>query len=90
MLQHNRITFNLFCEWKHIPPVYRLYFNDELMVERTYIWDNEIQLLQENMPVWTDSPGPHTITIEQVGLHTGEFKVDTIGNDELDLNFKII
>jgi len=32
------IGFNLFCEWHKVPPAYRLYLNDELLTERTYIW----------------------------------------------------
>ena len=33
------LAFNLFCDWNKTPPIYRLYVNDKLLTERTYIWN---------------------------------------------------
>lgn len=89
-MQNYKITFNLYCKWQHTPPAYRLYFDDELMTERSYIWDNETHFLQECVPVWADPSITHKITIEQVGLSTGKFKVDNVESDNLKINFKFI
>ena len=67
------LEFYLYCDWKDVPPTYRLYFDDELMTERTYIWHNDEHVLQERVPVVADPTQPHTITIEQVGQHSGKF-----------------
>ena len=89
-MQQSIITFNLYCKWEHIPPVYRLYFDDELMTERSYIWDNETHFLQERVPVMADPSHPHKITIEQVGIHTGKFKVDNVEADGIKINFRFL
>ena len=33
------LSFNLFCYWYKNPPSYRLFVDDELLTERTYIWN---------------------------------------------------
>ena len=85
------IEFYLYCKWKDLPPTYRLYFDDELMTERTYIWDNETHVLQERLPVMTDS-NKVNILIEQVGQHSGTFSVKHIKTDppELYINVDIV
>lgn len=93
-MQHSKITFFLYCEWNHIPPSYRLYFDDELMTERTYIWKNEDNVLQEQVHVEADTTIPHTIKIEQLEPKTGKFEVKQLetvtGEDTLtDIDIKV-
>lgn len=38
MSTHVEIAADVKCSWTTKPPVYRLYVNDELMAERTWIW----------------------------------------------------
>lgn len=38
MKQFYKIGFDLFCEWRKREPSYRIYVNDELITERTFIW----------------------------------------------------
>ena len=82
------IKFYLFCDWADFPPVYRIYFDDVLLTERTYIWDNKIDVLQEHLPVHADKNTPHTVTIEQVGQLTGAFRTEGLESD-LDINVRI-
>jgi len=82
------IEFYLYCQWKDLPPTYRLYFNDELMTERTYIWHNDKHVLQERLPVSTDS-NKATITIEQVGQHSGTFRIAHIKTNPPSLTVNV-
>ena len=81
------IEFYLYCDWAEITPTYRLYFDDTLLTERTYIWNNDRHVIQERLTVVTDS-NPHTVTIEQVGQQSGKFHVETVKSD-LDINVNI-
>jgi hypothetical protein len=85
------VEFYLYCDWKELTPTYRIYFDDELMTERTYIWDNERQVLEERVSVIADSTTPHTLTIETVGLRDGTFSVERLVTDPpgLPVNIKI-
>ncbi len=86
-MQASKIEFYLYCDWKDFPPSYRIYFDDTLLTERTYIWDNERYVLQEILNVFADNT-LHTITIEQVGFRSGTFRLIGIKTD-LDINVKI-
>jgi len=82
------IEFYLFCIWEDIPPTYRVYFNDELMTERTYIWHNDSHVLQERLPVMTDANSAN-ILIEQVGQHSGTFSVKKVTSDPDELTITV-
>ena len=40
-LQSVQFEYEVHCNWTGTPPVYRLYVNDELFSERTYIWHDK-------------------------------------------------
>jgi hypothetical protein len=75
MLTPCSILFYLYCDWKHFSPTYRVYFNDELMTEREYIWDNKHHILQEHIPVTIDVTVPHTVRIQAIRPLSGTFRV---------------
>lgn len=60
-----RVEFDLFCDWKKQPPIYRLYVNHELFNERTYIWTGT-KYLQEILQM-NAVPGVYKIRIENLG-----------------------
>lgn len=80
-MESHKIQFLLYCDWKDFPPTYRIYFDDTLLTERSYLLDNELDILQENLCVFADETVPHTITIEQIGQQTGTFKTDRLDTD---------
>jgi len=82
------IEFYLFCHWKDLSPTYRIYVNDELFTERTYIWRNDTHILQERLAITTDLTAAN-IRIEQVGIKTGVFRVERIITDPPGLDVKI-
>ena len=74
-----RILSNIDCNWEGLPPVYRLYLNDELFSERTWIWRDAS--LQEALQVEA-VPGEYTLRYELVAPHLaelviGDLQVDT-------------
>lgn len=66
------VVCEVHCEWRHEPPRYRLFVNDELFVERQYIWQTEY--LEEVIPIWVD-PGDYKIVYEIVSGYRGLFDI---------------
>ena len=54
------------------PLRYRLYVNDELFVERTWIWQNSY--LEENIPIAAPA-GVYPIRLETVDIGHGRIKI---------------
>lgn len=56
--------FDLHCEWKETPPSYRVFVNNELFTERTYVWTDYYltEMLQIEAPA-----GHYQITIVPMG-----------------------
>lgn len=65
-----RASFDLHCEWEGLPPVYRIYVNDELFSERTWTWTDAHlrEVLQIKAP-----PGKYRVQLEQVGPQIAKF-----------------
>jgi len=68
-----KINFDLHCDWKRVPPNYRVYVNHELFTERTYIWGGTQyikEMLQLNAP-----PGKYTVRVDNLGDPDCVFRV---------------
>ena len=65
-----RAVFDLDCEWEGLPPVYRIYVNDELFAEREWRWTDCYleEILQIQAP-----PGRYNIRIDPVGPQIARF-----------------
>jgi hypothetical protein len=65
-----RAVFDLDCDWEGLAPTYRIYVNDELFAERTWIWTDEYltELLQISAP-----PGVYQVRVEPVVPHLARF-----------------
>lgn len=59
-----QVQYDVDCEWTSAPPRYRLYVNNELFTERTWIWKN--QYLEETIPINAPA-GDYVIRYEIVG-----------------------
>ena len=71
-----KVSFDLFCD-KGNKPRYRLYVNNELFAERTYLWQGT-EYLRENLQVKA-SPGEYKITLQKLDkgkLNIRNTKVD--------------
>jgi len=66
-LQSVQFEYEVHCDWTGTPPVYRLYVNDELFTERTYIWKNKY--LEESVSIEA-LPGDYVVRYELHGNGT--------------------
>ena len=62
--QSVQVQYDVFCDWQDSPPVYRLYVNNELFTERSFVWRN--QYLEEVIAI-DAAPGDYQIRYELIG-----------------------
>lgn len=86
------VTCDVRCVWRKRPPSYRVYVNDELFAERTWIWENAY--LEETFHV-NAKPGKYliryellensraTLTTENFRVEHGEAEVNDNGEIEI-------
>ena len=67
-----QIAFDLDCTWSDTNPRYRVYVNQELFTERTWIWRNDY--LEEMLQISAE-PGKYSITFELVDPESGQLTV---------------
>ena len=67
-----RVLNDVYCDWEGLPPDYRVYVNDELFAERTFIWADCYleEMLQIEAP-----PGEYTIRHELVQPCLAQLKI---------------
>ena len=70
-----RVLCDVDCDWEGLPPVYRVYVNDELFTERTWIWTD--QYLEEAIQIEAE-PGDYNISYELVPPHLATIKVSNM------------
>ena len=58
-----RVVADLHCSWEGLPPTYRVFVNDELFSERTWIWTDSY--LEEYLQILAE-PGEYKIRFELV------------------------
>jgi len=75
-MQDLRIEVDVYCEWQTEPEAYRLYIDNDLYTERTYIWRNPHNWVREILVAELE-PGEHTIKIESVNksINTSIFRM---------------
>jgi hypothetical protein len=73
-----RVLADVDCEWEGLNPAYRVYVNDELFVERTWVWTNEY--LEEILQIEA-VPGVYTLSWELVPPHLAKLTVKNIRVD---------
>ena len=66
-----RAVFDIDCDWEGLPPVYRVFVNDELFTERTWTWTD--QHLQEILQIQA-IPGRYKVRVESVGPSLSQFR----------------
>lgn len=68
------IDMDIFCVWYKQPPAYRIYIDDELMAERTFLGTPD-EYYQEHIIVEV-TPGTHRIVFERLPVETQEDRVN--------------
>jgi len=76
--QFVRILSNIDCEWEGISPIYRLYINNELFTERTWVWTDSA--LEENLQVEAE-PGVYEVRYELLSPNLAQLKIGSLSVD---------
>lgn len=62
--QEVTVVYDVICDWNRRPPMYRLWVNDELFTERTYVWTD--RQLEETIAI-SAPPGDYRVRYELIG-----------------------
>jgi|TARA_R110000782_G_scaffold11744_3_gene35485 hypothetical protein len=73
MKQFVRVLCDVNCDWTGVPPVYRVYVDDELFAERTWIWTD--RYLEEMLQIEA-LPGEYTISYQLADPATAELSIN--------------
>lgn len=71
--EYVRVVCNVACKWEGLPPIYRVYINDELFTERTWTWQSDFYLV-EQIQIEAE-PGEYEIRYELVPPNLAELLV---------------
>ena len=71
------ITVDVHCHWTDSPPRYRVYVDNDLLTERTFIWPGYQNFVRENIHV-NLNPGQHELKIVNVDPRFGKFEARNI------------
>lgn len=73
---------------RFLTPIYRVYINNNLLTERTWLWDNTT-FIQENIWIYAEPASSHTLTIvpilknpAQAVFSLGNFTVNSLFTSE--------
>lgn len=69
------VMLDIYCKWSDEPPRYRVFVNDELFTERTWIWQGVY--LEETLQIIAP-PGAYPIRVELVQPGDAGIKVRNI------------
>ena len=78
--QFVRVLSDIHCDWEGLPPIYRVFVNDELFTERTWIWDDDAIYLEEMLQIEAE-PGEYQIRHELVPPHLAQLRVENMRVD---------
>lgn len=69
-----KLLADLHCKWEGIPPTYRIYVDNEMIIERDYTWSEPVYLTEI---IQIDVPKDKLIYVEivPVGPQISEFKI---------------
>ena len=71
-----KITFEVRCDWEGFSPEYRVYLNDEMLTERTFIWNSNTHI-KEIMQIQAE-PGIYEFRLEELEPKNGTFTTSNI------------
>ena len=90
-MQEFNVTLDVHCKpWTDVAETYRLYVDDDLITERTFIWDKRTNFIREHVALEL-APGTHTVRVEKpnprLTAHKIMFDVKnlTLDGEPLDL-----
>jgi hypothetical protein len=73
-----RVLCDVYCDWEGLPPVYRVYVNDELFGERLWQWGDHY--LEELLQIEAE-PGKYNVRYELLPPHLAKLTVTNMRVD---------
>jgi hypothetical protein len=73
-----RVLADIDCDWEGLSPNYRVYVNDELFTERTWIWTDSY--IEEMLQIEAN-PGEYRLRWELVPPHLAQMTVQNVRVD---------
>lgn len=73
--QFVRVVADVHCDWEGLAPNYRVFVNDELFSERTWIWQDDY--LEELLQIEAE-PGEYALRWELVPPHLAQIRVENV------------
>jgi hypothetical protein len=73
-----RVLADVHCDWEGLDPAYRVYVNDELFAERTWVWTDAY--LEEMLQIEAE-PGKYNLRWELVAPHLAQLRVENVRVD---------
>lgn len=77
------ISVDVWCDYKGSHPTYRVFVDDHLLTERTFIWNTSTQYIREHIEVNLSS-GPHWLTIVNCSPEIATFRTANMQVDGQD------
>ena len=85
---HTKLEVDVYSHWSDNPPVYRIFVNDEMLVERTFGWPSYQNYITEHMYCDLDT-GVHTLCLES--LDSGSrFELENFTVDKNTVNKNLL
>ena len=91
--QFVRLLCDVHCDWEGLPPIYRVYVNDELFSERTWQWTDyyleellQIQAVPGSYKVRYELVPPHLAQITVKNMRVEHGPAETINDEILRIN----
>lgn len=75
------LTFDVYCHWGEKEPAYRVYIDNDLITERTFIWPGFQIYIRENIVISAE-PGKHHIKVENLNPECSKFEIKNVTVDQ--------
>lgn len=79
-----KLEVDVHTHWNNTPPVYRLYVNNELFTERTFIWVSYQYYIREHLNCQLDN-GIHVLRLENLQPEC-RFELDNLKVNDVFIN----
>jgi hypothetical protein len=85
---HTKLEIDVYSHWSDNPPVYRIYVDDEMLIERTFGWPSYQNYIREHLYCEL-ATGVHTLRLENLDTNS-RFELDHFTVDQNPVNKNLL
>ena len=85
---HAKLEVDVYSHWSDDPPIYRIYVNGEMLIERTFGWPSYQNYITEHMYCDLDT-GVHTLCLENLD-NRSRFELEHFKVDQQSVNKNLL